>query len=278
MPVNYYNIPYELPEPHTFPFTRFLSIWEVEANEDYQCHFTAGLPAPGIFITLEGTGQLWLLDDPQTIHPLTPGSFFIVDQDKPCHYGCVEGSEWRFYFLHFTDLAMPNYLNIPVHQVCATAQIDYLASVCKMLIRTVIDHQVGHMYAVTHLFHSVLVCLAQECSPATIETASSIHKAIHWMHQHLNEPMDIAFLVDLCNISRTQFFRMFKQNTGDTPVRYFYRLKLKSACIALKSTDMTIKQIALSLNYYDEFHFTKSFVREYGVTPSLYRQQGTAKK
>ncbi|MDR1406792.1 MAG: AraC family transcriptional regulator, partial [Tannerella sp.] len=42
------------------------------------------------------------------------------------------------------------------------------------------------------------------------------------------------------------------------------------ACNYLQFSDLKIKEIAFRLQYYDPFHFSKSFRREMGITPKEY--------
>tara|TARA_B100001540_G_scaffold317551_1_gene351218 strand:- start:4682 stop:4912 length:231 start_codon:yes stop_codon:yes gene_type:complete len=47
---------------------------------------------------------------------------------------------------------------------------------------------------------------------------------------------------------------------------------MNKALEALKSTSLSLAQIANSVGYQNESTFSKAFRREYGVTPGLYRK------
>lgn len=73
------------------------------------------------------------------------------------------------------------------------------------------------------------------------------------------------------NLSRTHLERLVKREFGCGAVEYCNKLKLSKICKILQSTDMTIKEIAEQMNFYDESHFNTFFKKNMGLTPGKYR-------
>ena len=82
---------------------------------------------------------------------------------------------------------------------------------------------------------------------------------------------DIAAKLDL---SRAQFFRIFKEHTGLSPYQYHLELKLNRARSLLRNSDLPIKQIARTLGFRNVYHFSKLFKSKIGEAPSLWRHHG----
>lgn len=62
----------------------------------------------------------------------------------------------------------------------------------------------------------------------------------------------------------------FKVQTGTTVHQYQLNLKLDRAYDALiQNPTRSIKDLAVSYGFYDEFHFSKLFKRKFGISPSL---------
>jgi transcriptional regulator GlxA family with amidase domain len=117
--------------------------------------------------------------------------------------------------------------------------------------------------------------LARELAQSDKTVDEGMSRVLYWMHRHIDKPAAVEEWLALSGMSRKKFFQTFKSHTGMTPAAYHMRLKLEAAKLALQSTGQSVRQIALSLHFYDEFHFAKLFKKEYGISPTGYRAQQT---
>lgn len=81
-------------------------------------------------------------------------------------------------------------------------------------------------------------------------------------------------LLGLSRISSRQLQRKFSQQLGMTPKRYCRILRVKRASLLLLkdyNCQLLLKDLAYSLNYYDQSHFLKDFRTVAGVSPSHFR-------
>jgi len=74
------------------------------------------------------------------------------------------------------------------------------------------------------------------------------------------------------DISRTHFFRVFKEQTGQSPYRYHLQLTIRRAGAMLRDSSLSVKQIALTLGFRNPYHFSKLFKQKTGLAPRDYRQ------
>lgn len=74
------------------------------------------------------------------------------------------------------------------------------------------------------------------------------------------------------DVSRTHFFRVFKEQTGQSPYKYHLQLTIRRAAEMLRDSSMSVKQIALALGFRNPYHFSKLFKRKTGSSPSDYRE------
>ena len=71
-------------------------------------------------------------------------------------------------------------------------------------------------------------------------------------------------------LSRYQLIRAFVRATGLTPHAYILQRRLALARqLILRRGDLA--EVALATGFYDQSHLTRSFVRQFGVTPRRYR-------
>jgi AraC family transcriptional regulator len=78
----------------------------------------------------------------------------------------------------------------------------------------------------------------------------------------------IAAEVNVHPVHLAQSFRRFH---GCTVGDYLLRLRIEYACEQLARSDMPLIQIAITAGFADQSHFTRTFRRAVGVTPSEYR-------
>ncbi|MGR5179175.1 AraC family ligand binding domain-containing protein [Vibrio parahaemolyticus] len=88
-----------------------------------------------------------------------------------------------------------------------------------------------------------------------------------YMMAHLDQPIRLAQLAALCELSARQFHRQFKLATGMSPHAWLTRLRLEKSMELVKAGQPAI-QVALQTGFYDQAHFSKSFRSVFGVSPS----------
>ena len=86
--------------------------------------------------------------------------------------------------------------------------------------------------------------------------------------------MEGNFAADMClRFTRLTFQKLFKSNTGTSPVAYLRELRLEKARLLLETTFVQIKQIGIKIGLTNDSHLTRDFKNKYGVTPTECRRQ-----
>ena len=90
---------------------------------------------------------------------------------------------------------------------------------------------------------------------------------------HFAEHHDIAFYAERLNISTVYLSRVVRQVTGCTVIDYINQFLVMEASFLLRTSDLSISQIAGQLHFSDLASFSKFFSRQKGVSPKEYRCQ-----
>ena len=86
---------------------------------------------------------------------------------------------------------------------------------------------------------------------------------------HLTDPnLNVEFLGSELALSRTQIFRRVKTITGKGPLDYIREQRLIRADELLRTTDMTVQQVALEMCFSSPGYFTKCYKEYFGHLPS----------
>jgi AraC family transcriptional regulator len=108
--------------------------------------------------------------------------------------------------------------------------------------------------------------------PATRGGLRISHTAIRHIQGRLGEPLAVRDLAEVCGVGVTHFTRSFRDTTGLTPHRFLRRARIERADELLRTTALSIGEIAEAVGFRGQSHFCTAFVQERGLTPSAHRR------
>jgi AraC family transcriptional regulator len=97
-----------------------------------------------------------------------------------------------------------------------------------------------------------------------------IRRVCDYIHAHLNSDMEVADLARQVNLSAHHFSMLFKQAIGVPPHQYVLHRRIDEAQRQLAAGRMTLSEVALSLGFSDQSHFSRAFRKITGTTPTRY--------
>lgn len=86
------------------------------------------------------------------------------------------------------------------------------------------------------------------------------------------EAFDVEAFASQMAVSRSTLNRKIKAITGTSPKAFIRSMRLKRAAHLLASSDFPINEIFFQVGFYDASNFSRIFKKEFGVTPSQYRE------
>jgi AraC-like DNA-binding protein len=95
--------------------------------------------------------------------------------------------------------------------------------------------------------------------------------AAHFIHDHYDQPLQIAELARLAALSVAQLERYFQRIFSLNPRQMIIKTRLDAAS-AMLAGQHSITEIAAACGYHDHSAFTRQFKATVGVTPRAYRQ------
>ena len=94
-----------------------------------------------------------------------------------------------------------------------------------------------------------------------------------YMQANLSERVTLGDLARIAEVSRFHFARQFRIRTGESPMGYLLRTRIERAKDVLRKDDgATVAGIAAMLGFADQSHFTRTFRRFVGTSPTDYRR------
>jgi two-component system, response regulator YesN len=97
-----------------------------------------------------------------------------------------------------------------------------------------------------------------------------IEFAKKYISENLTTKISLDDVASRLGLNSAYFSHLFKKETGTSFVEYRMQLRMEKALKLIDSGTMKITDIAISLGYEDLPHFTKTFKKYTGVSPSKY--------
>ncbi len=99
-------------------------------------------------------------------------------------------------------------------------------------------------------------------------------QSIEYMRENISNVISLEDLAEVAGLSVSHYCAMFRQKTMQTPMQLYTSMKIQRACQLLQNRNQTIKAIAYSLGFFDQYHFSKVFKQIMGVSPKEFRSHG----
>jgi AraC family transcriptional regulator len=100
---------------------------------------------------------------------------------------------------------------------------------------------------------------------------SRLNKVLEFVAAGLEEQLGLTAMAQVAGISPHYFCREFKKTMGITPYGYIVQQRIDRAKTLLQNTSMSITEIGAQLLFATPSHFTATFRKLVGCTPSVFR-------
>lgn len=100
---------------------------------------------------------------------------------------------------------------------------------------------------------------------------SKVLTIIELMEASLTEPLSLIEVADHVGLSRRQIERLFRQEMGRSPARYYLEIRLDRARHLLIQSSMPVVEVAVASGFVSASHFSKCYRELYGRSPQQER-------
>ncbi|WFD11091.1 response regulator transcription factor [Tepidibacter hydrothermalis] len=99
-----------------------------------------------------------------------------------------------------------------------------------------------------------------------------LNNILEYIHNNYQENIKLKQCADKYHTSPSYIARMFKKHCGVTFITYINNLKIKKAREMLKDGNLSIKEVADKVGYNNLNYFYKTFKKNTGVTPNIFKK------
>jgi len=248
----------------------------------HTCAREEGAPETIFIYCAEGDGWCEIVG---RRHAVAANQLLVVPAFTPHVYGAGKKSPWTIHWFHAVGTNVPLYLErlgvTKETPVVSLAGDVYLFSLFEEVVEALehgftLRHLIYAAHSLAHLMGSLLRH-KEEHGYGAPNVREQISRSVEFMKGHLSEPLKVATLAALVNLSRSHYTTLFRRVTGYAPLSYLNHLRMQYAVQLLNSTDLPIKQISDRLGFSEQFYFSRAFSKMHNHSPSEHRRRYTTK-
>jgi transcriptional regulator GlxA family with amidase domain len=95
----------------------------------------------------------------------------------------------------------------------------------------------------------------------------------HWLENEMVAPYQLSELASAFHVSTRTMLRRFGAETGESPLTYLQRIRVRRAKALLETTDLRLSEVMSAVGYLDPGTFRRLFTEHTGVSPADYRRE-----
>lgn len=88
--------------------------------------------------------------------------------------------------------------------------------------------------------------------------------------------LSVAGMAKDAGLSRQHFTELFRRHFGMAPMKYVSRARMHRAAHLLRDQNLRVSDVARAVGFEDPFHFSRSFRKEFGIPPRLFKRRQMA--
>jgi len=264
--------------------TRQIYITDIGYYPKAEFHYAerpAGISQHIIIYCVEGTG--WLEINKKRID-VNPSEFIIIPANIPHRYGAGANKPWTIYWVHFkgelaayiVELILNNSENYKPNLSYNDQRIQLFDDIYKNLEKGYSGDALRYVNMIFSHFLSSLIYEEKFNDTEQKKDRNIVALTIELMQKKIHSVIKLSEFAGFANLSVSHFSAIFKAKTGYSPIEYFNHLKIQKACQYLSFTNMSVKELAMSLGMEDQYYFSRMFTKLMGTSPTGYRKKNNS--
>jgi AraC-like DNA-binding protein len=141
------------------------------------------------------------------------------------------------------------------------------------------QQEIGFETRVRHLVDGLLILLARQLTKqnnSQRDFPATFMRLEQELRSNLSHPWTVEEMAALVGLGTTAFTEKVKSYTGFSPLNYFINIRISEAIKLLKGTDTNLTDVALDTGFYSSQHFSTTFKKLTGYTPSQFRKNNSS--
>jgi AraC-like DNA-binding protein len=153
-------------------------------------------------------------------------------------------------------------------------------AILQMTGKELQQQEIGFETRINHLIDSLLILIARQLTKqnnSQRDFPATFMRLEQELRSNLSHQWTVEEMAALVGLGTTAFTEKVKSYTGFSPLNYFINIRISEAIRLLKGTDINLTDVALDVGFYSSQHFSTTFKKLTGYTPSQFRKNNSTK-
>lgn len=205
-------------------------------------------------------------------YPIHPGDVTLTPSGFSARYALEDAG--MHLCIHFCCKSAGEF-KLPFHFPARTLPEDVIFAFRRVIQYHAQADQPGCRTAAALSLRLLLFLLHQSLGNEPARNPDKLEKLVDHLERNLEKKHCVAELAQASGWSQTHLERLFKRQYGCTIMQYIMQSRIEKAQILLENSELSIKEIGMSVGYRTAQEFFKRFRQITGTSPSLWRLDHT---
>jgi len=142
----------------------------------------------------------------------------------------------------------------------------------EMLSAMSTEHRLNFGESSALIYSMLMKLLERSGCPSESSSNPVVDRAIAYIQAHLSDKLSVESIAASAGYSTSYFSHMFAQETGMSPYQFLMKSRVEHSQQLLKTTRMSVQEIAFQCGFNSAANFCYTFRRMTGVSPHAYRR------
>ena len=209
-------------------------------------------------------------------YELVPGDLFIICPGMEHYYQADVNNPYEYYWIGFHGLEAKRIL-----QEIQMLNGDYVIHPSHNLeylfkeFRNLKDRTKKSKYLALSKLYEIFSVISEDNEIKNEDESTNkdiLSQVMKYIQNNYSKPLKVEEMAKKFGISRSNLYRLFKDQMNLSVSEYILNVRLTEACLLLKNPLLRNYQVVEQCGFSDYNNFLKTFKKKYGITPRHYRK------
>lgn len=215
-------------------------------------------------------------------HVVSAGNIVVYLPGQPQEYVYFKDDKTDVYWVHFTGSDVERIIDY--YNIRLSENIIYIGTspdyqwLFGQIIQEMQLCRPRFEELISLLLRNIFILISRNligANRADNSLENEVELAMHYFRENYRSEVNVEDYALSRGMSASNFYRVFKQISGSTPLQFILKLRLSNAQNLLENSNLTIAEIASAVGYENPLYFSRLFNKHIGVSPSEYRKMRT---